>query len=203
MILSHFWGLIFHPTQEWTNIREKPPSIIRLYLGQIIWLAAIPAVCTYIGTTQTGWSLPGSSQVVKLTGDSAAVMSGLTWLAMLSCIAVIGGFVQWMAETFGSKPTLAQSVAFTSYCAVPMFIAGFCGLYPSIWLAIVAGTIAVSASTWLLYSGLPTFMQIPKERAFIYSSSILCIALVVFVSLMITTVIFWGMGAGPEFVQVY
>ncbi|WP_153301384.1 Yip1 family protein [Endozoicomonas arenosclerae] len=203
MILSHFWGLLFHPDQEWTSIREHPPGIIRLYLGQVIWLAAVPALCTYIGTTQTGWSLPGSDQVVKLTETSAAAMAFFAWLAILAGVAIMGAFIQWMAETFGSKPTLTQSVAFSCYTAAPLFLAGLCGLYPSIWLTIVAGTIAASCSAWLLYTGLPTFMQIPKEQGFVYASSVLCIGLVVLVSIMITTVIFWGMGVGPEYIQVH
>ncbi|MGI9278409.1 MAG: Yip1 family protein [Endozoicomonas sp.] len=203
MILSHFWGLLFHPDEEWTSIREHPPGIIRLYLGQVIWLAALPAICTYLGTTRTGWSLPGSDQVVKLTETSAAAMAIFAWLAILAGVAIMGAFIQWMAETFGSKPSLTQSVAFSCYTAAPLFLAGFCGLYPSIWLTIVAGTIASSCSAWLLYSGLPTFMQIPREQGFVYASSVLCIGLVVLVSIMITTVIFWGMGVGPEYIQVH
>lgn len=202
MILSHFWGLMTHPDEEWDSIREHPPGILRLYLTQIIWLAALPAACTFYGTTQTGWSLPGSEQVVRLTESSAMVMSVLAWLAILAGVAVMGAFVQWMSETFGSKPTMAQSIAFSCYTAFPLFLAGLCGLAPSIWLAIVAGTIGASWSAWLLYSGLPVFMRIPKEQGFVYASSVLCIGLVVLVSLMITTVILWSMGAGPEYVQV-
>ncbi|KEQ17262.1 membrane protein [Endozoicomonas numazuensis] len=202
-MLSHFWGLLFHPDKEWISIREHPPGIIRLYLGQIIWLAALPALCTYVGTTRTGWSVPGSDQVIKLTDTSAAAMAFFAWLAILAGVAIMGAFIQWMAETFGSKPTLTQSVAFSCYTATPLFLAGLCGLYPSIWLTIVAGTIASSCSAWLLYSGLPTFMQIPKEQGFIYASSVLCIGLVVLVSIMITTVIFWGMGVGPEYIQIH
>lgn len=202
MILSHFWGLITHPEEEWTEIREHPPGIIRLYLTQIVWLAALPAVCTYYGTTQTGWSLPGSEHVVRLTEASAFTMALFAWLAILAGLGVMGTFIQWMSETFGSKPTLAQSIAFSCYTAFPLFLAGLCGLSPSIWLTIVAGTIGASWSAYLLYSGLPTFMQIPKEQGFIYASSVLCIGLVILVSLMITTVILWSMGAGPEYVQV-
>ncbi|WP_422474684.1 Yip1 family protein [Endozoicomonas sp. ALB032] len=203
MILSHFWGLLFRPKEEWTDIREHPPGIIRLYLGQVIWLAALPAVCTYLGTTRTGWTVPGSDQVVKLTETSAAFMAFFAWLAILAGVAVMGAFIQWMAETFGSKPNMTQSVAFSCYTALPLFLAGLCGLYPSIWLTIVAGTIAMTCSALMLYSGLPTFMQIPKEQGFVYASSVLCIGLVVLVSIMITTVIFWGMGVSPEYIQVY
>ncbi|WP_263078563.1 YIP1 family protein [Endozoicomonas sp. Mp262] len=190
------------PETEWNLIREKPPGILQLYLGQIIWLAAIPALGTYYGTTQVGWSLPGSSEIVKLTPESAAWMAGLAWLAMLAGVGVMGWAVQWMSQTFGTKPNLTQSTAFSCYTAFPLFLAGICGLYPSLWLALIAGTLAASASAWLLYTGLPTFMNIPKEQGFIYASSILCIGLVVLVALMITTVIFWGMGIGPEYISV-
>ena len=202
MILSHFWGLLTHANDEWASIRQHPPGILRLYLGQIIWLAALPAACTFYGTTQIGWTLPDSDQVVRLTVDSAFTMALLAWLAILAGVAVMGAFVQWMSDTFGSKPTLAQSIAFSCYTAFPLFLAGLCGLMPSIWLAIVAGTLGASASAYLLYTGLPVFMKIPKEQGFVYASSVLCIGLVVLVSLMITTVILWSLGAGPEYIQV-
>ena len=201
MILSHFWGLITRPNTEWSNIRQRPPGILRLYLGQVLWLAAIPALCTFIGTTEIGWSLPGSDHVVKLTQASALWMAFLAWLAIMTGVAVMGGFVHWMSRSFDSDPTLAECIAFSCYTAFPLFLAGIFGLYPSIWLAILVGTVASSLTAWLLYTGLPVFMNIPREKGFIYSSSVLCIGLVVLVSIMITTVLFWGMGIGPEYIQ--
>lgn len=201
MILSHLWGLLTEPDNEWINIRKNPPGLIKLYLGQIIWLAALPAVCTYIGTTMAGWSLPGSTKVVRLTPESALWMSLLAWMAMVCGVAVISWFIHWMSHNFNSDPSLTDCTAFTCYTAYPLFLTGICGLYPSLWLAIIAGTAAVSATAYLLYSGLPVFMKIPREQGFIYASSVLCIGLVVLVSIMITTVIFWGMGIGPEYVQ--
>ena len=202
MILSHLRGLLTHPDKEWSAIREHPPGIIKLYLTQVIWLAALPTACTYYGTTQVGWSLPGSEHVVQLTTSSAMIMAAFAWLAILAGIAVMGAFIQWMGETFGSKPTLSQSIAFSYYTAFPLFLAGLCGLAPSIWLTIVAGTVATSCSAYLLYSGLPPFMKIPEEQGFMYASSVLCIGLVLLVFLMITTVIVWSMGGGPEYIQV-
>ena len=201
MILNHFWGLITEPDTEWSNIRQESTGLVQLYLGHIIWMAALPAICTYIGTTYTGWSLPGSDQVVRLTSSSATAMAILSWLAVIAGVMVMSWFVHWLSANFDSNPTLTECTAFTTYTAFPLFIAGIFGLYPSIWLAILAGTLASSATAYLLYTGLPAFMKIPKEQGFIYSSSVLCIGLVVLVSIMITTVIFWGMGVGPEYIQ--
>ncbi|WP_095210638.1 Yip1 family protein [Endozoicomonas ascidiicola] len=203
MILSHFWGLLTEPDHEWNSIRKNPPGLLQLYLGQIIWLAALPAISTYIGTTMVGWSLPGNDDVVRLTSDSALWMALLAWLATISGVAVMSWFMQWMSSNFNSNPSLTDCTAFTCYTAYPLFLIGLSGLYPSLWVAICAGTAAVSATAYLLYSGLHIFMKIPKEQGFIYASSILCIGLVVLVSIMITTVIFWGMGIGPEYVQSY
>lgn len=201
MILSHFRGLITEPDAEWNTLRQTSPGLLRLYLGQIIWMAALPAICTYVGTTYMGWTLPGSEQVVKLTSSSAMSMAFLAWMATVAGVVVMSWFVHWLSANFDSTPTLTECTAFTTYTAYPLFLAGLFGLYPSIWLAILAGTVASSATAYLLYTGLPSFMKIPKEQGFIYASSILCIGLVVLVSIMITTVLFWGMGVGPEYVQ--
>ena len=201
MIFSHFWSLITEPDTEWNSVRQKSPSLIRLYLGQVVWLAALPALCTFIGTTQMGWSLPGSDHVVKLTFLSASWMAVLAWLATMSGVAVMGGFIHWMSQNFDSDPTLTECTAFSCYIAFPLFLAGIFGLYPSIWVAISAGTAAASISAYLLFTGLPAFMRIPKEQGFIYSSSVLCVGLVVLVSIMVITVLFWGMGVGPEYIQ--
>ena len=201
MILSHVWGLMTNPDQEWSVIRDKPPATVSLYLGQVIWLAAIPALCTFYGTTQTGWSLPGSDQVIRLTTATAAWMATLAWLAMLAGVGIMGWAVHWMSHTFGSKPSLTQSVAFSAYAALPLFLSGVAGLYPTLWLLLMTGTLAAGASAWMLYTGLPAFMQIPKEQGFVYASSILCMGLVVLVALMIITVLFWSIGIGPEYIQ--
>lgn len=203
MILSHFWGLLTEPDDEWISIRSNPTGLVQLYLGQIIWLAALPALCTYIGTTQIGWSLPDSSNIVRLTPQSALWMAILAWLATITGVGVMSWFIRWMSQNFNSDPSLTDCTAFSCYTAYPLFLAGICGLYPSIWLAITAGILSTSATAYILYTGLPVFMKIPKEQGFIYASSVLCIGLVLAVSIMITTVVLWGMGIGPEYVQVY
>ena len=201
MAHSRFWGLITNPNQEWIDLRQNPPSLVRVYFGQVIWLAALPALFTYLGTTINGWSLPGSSQIVRLTPDSALWMASLAWLAMVAAVAVMSGFVHWLSGNFNSDPTLTQCTAFTCYTAYPLFLAGIAGWYPSLWVTMIAGTAAMSATAWLLYRGLAIFMGIPKEQGFVFASSILCIGLVVLVGIIAITVLFWGMGIGPEYVS--
>jgi hypothetical protein len=45
-------------------------------------------------------------------------------------------------------------------------------------------------------------MKIPEERSFMYSSSVITVALVFLVTLLVATVIVWSVGVGPEYVAL-
>ncbi|MDB5979245.1 MAG: yohC [Pseudomonas sp.] len=198
-MMNHVLGLFTHPDREWQQIRgEKEESIGHMYLTHTLILAAIPAVAAYIGTTQVGWVI-GSRAPVMLTHESALWMTIMSYIAMLGGVAVMGGFIHWMARTYDASPTLARCVAFATYTATPLFIGGLAALYPHMWLGMVVGTAAVCYTVYLLYVGLPTFMNIPADEGFMFSSSVLAVGLVVLVAIMAFTVVLWGIGVGPEY----
>ena len=87
MVLKHMWGLFTQPSQEWSAISEEKCSVGMCYLTHVLILAAIPAVCGYIGTTQVGWQI-GMGDVVKLTQGSATRTS--SWWAWWGCIPPCG-----------------------------------------------------------------------------------------------------------------
>ncbi|MCV4342288.1 Yip1 family protein [Pseudomonas capsici] len=197
-MIHHVWGLFTHPDREWKQIRGEEESIGHMYLTHTLILAAIPAVSAYIGTTQIGWSI-GDRPPVMLTHGSALGMTFMSYISMLLGVAVMGGFIHWMARTYDATPTLAQCVAFATYTATPLFIGGLAALYPHMWLGMLVGTAAICYTVYLLYVGLPTFMDIPEEEGFMFSSSVLAVGLVVLVAIMAFTVVLWGVGVGPQY----
>lgn len=198
-MIHHVWGLFTHPDQEWHQIRsEEEESISHMYLTHTLILAAIPAVSAYIGTTQMGWVI-GDRAPVMLTHESAIGMTIMSYIAMLAGVAIMGGFIHWMARTYDATPSLARCIAFATYTATPLFIGGLAALYPHLWLGMVVGTAAVCYTVYLLYVGLPTFMNIPADEGFMFSSSVLAVGLVVLVAIMAFTVVLWGIGIGPEY----
>ncbi|MEN1831439.1 Yip1 family protein [Pseudomonas lijiangensis] len=199
-MIHHVWGLFTHPDREWRQIRGEEESIGHMYLTHTLILAAIPAVSAYIGTTQIGWAI-GDSPPVMLTHGSAIGMTLMSYISMLLGVAVMGGFIHWMARTYDATPTLAQCVAFATYTATPLFIGGLAALYPHMWLGMLVGTAAICYTVYLLYVGLPTFMDIPEEEGFMFSSSVLAVGLVVLVAIMAFTVVLWGVGVGPEYIS--
>lgn len=198
-MIHHVWGLFTHPDQEWQQIRsEEEESIGHMYLTHTLILAAIPAVSAYIGTTQMGWVI-GDRAPVMLTHESALWMTIMSYIAMLGGVAVMGGFIHWMARTYDATPSLARCIAFATYTATPLFIGGLAALYPHMWLGMLVGTAAICYTVYLLYVGLPTFMGIPADEGFMFSSSVLAVGLVVLVAIMAFTVVLWGIGVGPEY----
>lgn len=199
-MIQNVVGLLTNPDKAWRSIKAGEMTLGPIYLVHVLVLAAIPAVSAYIGTTQVGWTI-GTLEPVKLTQASALQMTALTWLAMLAGVAVMGAFIHWMSRTYDANPTISECVIFAAYTATPLFIAGLAALYPDLWLAMIAGTIAICYTTYLLYQGIPIFMGIPEEEGFLFASSILAVGLVVLVGMMATAVIFWGLGIGPVYLR--
>jgi len=202
MSFSNIIGLLTHPNQEWTRVREDNSSTFKTYFTYIIFLALIPPVCGYIGTTKVGWSLSGSSEVVLLTKQSAGFMCVMSYFAILVGIYIMGCAINWMSKTYESNPSVSKCIVFTSHTTSPLLVSGFIGLYPSIWVMVFTGLAAATWSVYLLYSGIPIFMGINKEQGFIFASAIVCMALVSFVAILASTVIFWSIGVGPEYIHI-
>jgi hypothetical protein len=198
-MISHVAGLFTHPLQEWKEIRDTEESVTHLYFAHVLFLALIPPVSMYIGTTRIGWTI-GSGAPVMLTESSALTMSVLMYLALLTGVGVIGAFIDWMSRTYDSSPGLARSIIFAAYTATPLFVAGLCALYPHVMLVMVVGIAAVFYTAYLLYAGIPIFMGISDEEGFVYASSVLTIGLVMLVALMAITVLIWSFGFGPQYV---
>jgi hypothetical protein len=196
MFLSHVWGLMTAPEQEWKAIKKERCTIGKCYCSHVLLLALIPAVAGYIGTTMVGWQVT-SREVHRLTPDSALTIAILFYITMLVAVFTIGKLIHWMGQTYGSRQPLAQCIALAAYTATPLFLIGVMLLYPLLWLNLLLGLPALAYSVYLLYSGVPVMMGVSKERGFLFASAVLAVGLVVLVGVLAASVILWGVGLGP------
>ena len=198
-MIHHVVGLFTHPDQEWQHIRsDNEISVGRLYLTHTLILAAVPAASAFIGTTGTGWVI-GDRPAVVLSVENALWMAVMSYTAMLGGVAVMAMFIHWMARTYDAYPSFARCAAFATYTASPLFVGGLAAVYPHLWLGAVVGAAAICYTVYLLYVGLPTFMNVRREEGFLFASSVLAVGLVVLVAIMALTVIIWGLGVGPVY----
>lgn len=199
-MFEHVIGLFSHPTREWHNIREKLENGSCNYVTLVLVLALLPPICGFIGTTQFGWKI-GTSDPVKLTMGSATFIALAYYFAIVCGIFVVGYSIQWMGKTYVKNVELSESVALATFVAVPILLVGVFEIYPVLWLNFLIGLAALAYSVFLLYSGLPIIMDIPKEKGFLYSSAILGFGLVALVALLAITAIMWGVGFEPTFTR--
>ena len=198
-MLQHSLGIMTKPAAEWNRLAElseNSRSLMLLY--PMVW-AILPAVAWYYGTTQVGWTVGSDGDVIKLTADSAKLISFLFYAGMVSCVAAIGYFIHWMSETYGADSSLTKGILIASICSTPMFLAGAVGFYPILWLDMLVGVFALSWSTYLLFTGIPVVMRIPETRGFLFASAVVGVSLVILICLMVATVMLWEWGATPSF----
>jgi len=198
-MIQHTFGLLVRPSTQWRTIANLPDSSFRTLLLYPCFLALLPAVAWYYGTSRVGWTVGDAGEAIKLTVESARQISVLFYLTMLGSIAVIGYFVHWMSATYGAASTLTKGIVIAGLTCTPLFIAGLVGFYPLLWIDLLIGVLAVSWSVYLLYLGIPIVMNIPEERGFLFSSAVVGVALVILICIMVGSVLVWDFGAAPEF----
>ena len=199
MILNHIWGLYTHPKEEWQTIEKRHESLV-YSLTHILIVALIPAVCSYFSAAHIGWQI-GAGDVIKLTNSSAIFMAIAMYLGIVFGVFALAYLIQWMAKTFDSTPDFTQSLELATYTATPLLMVGITALFPVLWFVAMAGLAGLVYSVYLLYSGVPIMMNIPEEKGFIYSSSVVTCGLVMLVSLMAFSAIMLGMGFGTEYIS--
>lgn len=199
MILNHIWGLYAHPKEEWQTIEKRHESLM-YSLVHILTVALIPAICSYFATAHIGWSI-GTGSTIKIAESSALMMSIAMYIGLIVGVFALAYLVQWMAVTFDAKPDFTQSLELAAYTATPLLMVGLTALYPVLWFVTLAGLAGLSYSVYLLYSGIPIMMNIPEEKGFIYSSSVVTCGLVLLVALMAISAIMFGMGFSSEYIS--
>jgi len=196
MLLNHLIGILLNPTDEWEKIRNDKATVLECYLKHGLILAAIPPICAFIGATQVGWDIGGTT--FKLTTGSTLPLVIGFYIASLAAIGIIGKTIHWMSATYGANKPLATCVMLSTAILTPLFISGFIALIPIPWLIMLVALCSIGYSTYLLYSGPAVVLEINLEKGFLLASSVLTIALVTLVGVLITTVIIWNMGLAPQ-----
>ncbi|MCU5772896.1 YIP1 family protein [Erwiniaceae bacterium BAC15a-03b] len=191
--MNHVWGLIAHPNREMRNIKQENESVSHHYTHHVLIMAAIPVICAFIGTTQLGWDL-GAERTIQLSLFTGIALGILFYLLILGGVAVMGRVIHWMARNYPQRPSLQRCTVFAGYVATPLFLSGLVALYPLVWLCLLVGTLAMVYTGYLLYVGIPMFLNIDREESLRFSGSTLAIGILVFEVLLALTVVIWGYG---------
>jgi hypothetical protein len=174
-LITRVKQLLMQPRSEWNVIDAEPASIGSIYMGYVLPLAAIPAIClalgfTFQGSTFFGVSL-GTGWVIRI-----AIASYVRSLISVYVFALI---VDALAPNFGGQKNQVQALKLSAYSMTAVWVVGIFYLVPGLRILGILGLY----SLYLLYVGLPILMKSPTDRAMGYTVVSIIAAFVVFLVL--------------------
>jgi len=174
--------ILKQPKQEWPVIEAETTDTAALYRSYIVPLAAIPAICGFIGMVVIGVSLPFVGRYRYGIAEALRVEIFQYIGQLLGCY-VAALIVSKLAPTFGSRDSQIQALKLVAYATTPVWVAGVLNLIPVLAVLIVFAAIY---SIYLYYLGVPVLMKTPPDKVVPYMVvSVLVIIVIWFVIGMI------------------
>ncbi len=157
-------NVLSRPKEEWPLIAAEPRDISALYRNYIALLAAIPAICGFIGTSVVGTWTPLYGYV--RSGFAAAfVFAVLRYVLTLVGVYVAAFVIAKLAPSFQSEPDTAQAVKLVAYSSTPAWVAGVLLLYPPLGLLVFLASLY---GIYLAYTGIGPVMKTPADKVIAY-----------------------------------
>ena len=168
-------NILLTPKTEWPVIDAEPTTVGDIYKNYVIVLAAIPAICSFIGSSLFGYSVLGVAfRVPIITALSTAIVS---YVLSLISVYVLGMIVDALAPSFGGTRSQIQGFKVAAYSNTAGWVAGIVMILPQLAPLAIIGSLY---GFYLLYLGLPVVMKAPKEKALAYTVVTILAAIVLF-----------------------
>ena len=141
------------------------------------------------------WPLP--VKVIAIVALSVAVVGAGFWFDtrnQLETLDIAVNKEEELKEIFKSKQNLMQSLKLAAFASTPSLVAGIFNIYPPIALITILFALY---GLYLLYIGIPVFMETPKDQHIVYL--IVCIIVLIvftFIISWIATSIMWSTVGG-------
>ena len=190
-LIERVKGILLSPKTEWEKIAAETTDVKSLYMGYAMILAAIPAICGFIGSTVIGVSLPIVGTI--RTGVAAALVQlVLSYVLGLAVIYVVSLIVNALAPTFDGQKDPIQALKLIVYASTPVWLAGVFSLVP---LLGVLGILAGLYGLYLLYIGLTPLMKNPQDKSIGYTALIIVCYIVLAIIMGVIVAAVAGTGA--------
>jgi hypothetical protein len=157
-------GIILSPKTEWPVIAGESGDTSYLFRNYVAYLAAIPAVCGFIGSLVIGASIIG-----------ALIGAVIKYLLAFVGVYIVAWIVNLLAPTFASQKDFPSALKVTVYSYTASWLAGVFLIIPALSFLTILGLYGL----YLLYLGLPPLMKTPPEKSILYTITIVVCAIVV------------------------
>ena len=164
-LIERVQSILLKPKQTWPVIAAEPADVASIYSRYVVILAAIPAICAFIGYTLVGAGAFGVTYRLPIATGLVQMVVG--YLLSLAIVYVLALIVNALAPTFGGTKDMVAALKVVAYGSTAGFVGGVFSLLPMLaWL----GLLASFYSIYLIYTGLPVLMRCPPEKAGAYTA---------------------------------
>ncbi|AKM06802.1 Yip1 family protein [Pelagerythrobacter marensis] len=157
-------NILTKPGAEWARIDAEPEGVAAVFVRYVMPLAAIPAVAAMIGSLLFGISVLG---MTYRPGFGAAIGSAVLQYGLtLAGVFIFAWVVNFLAPKFGGTANWGKAFKTVAYSATAAWVVGIFNLIPALAFVTILGLY----SLYLLYSGLPVLMKVPREKALAFTA---------------------------------
>jgi hypothetical protein len=165
ILVERIKAILLTPRSEWLVIEGEPGDPAFLFTSYVAILAAIPAVCGFIGM-----SILGRFGIVA--GIVAAIVQYLLAFVM---VYVMGLVIDALAPTFDGQKNPENALKLAVYSMTPAWLVGVFSLIPGLGILGILGLYGL----YLLWVGLPPLMKAPEEKSLIYAGAVVVCAILI------------------------
>lgn len=172
-LVERVQAILLKPKETWPVIAGEGGDVPSIYKNYLVYLAAIPAVATFIGLSLVGAGAFGISfRVPILTGLVNMVVGFVLSLAMIYVLSLIANA---LAPTFKGEKNALNAFKLVAYGSTAGLVGGVFNLLPSLSML---GLLAALYSIYLLYTGIPVLMKAPEDKALGYTAVLIVCGIV-------------------------
>ncbi len=173
-IIERVKEILISPKQAWPVIATEETDTITLYTRYIMILAAIQAVAGFIGMSLFGVSFMGVSVRMPIMAGLLQMVLGYAMsLAMVYVVALIANA---LVPSFGGQKSPMNALKLVAYSSTAAMLGGIFTIIPALG---VLTLVAALYSLYLLFLGVPSLMQVPREKALTFTAVLVVCAIVV------------------------
>ena len=186
-VVQRVQDILLKPKETWPAIAAETDDIASVYKNYVVYLAAIPAVATFIGLSLVGIGGFGMHfRVPVVTGLVNMVVGFALTLVMVYVLALIANA---LAPTFRGEKNLPNAFKLIAYGSTAGLLGGVFNLLPVLSML---GMLAALYSIYLLYTGVPVMMKTPQDKSLVYTAVLIVCGIVAGLIVGAVSAIFTG-----------
>jgi uncharacterized protein YggT (Ycf19 family) len=164
-LVARVQAILLKPKTEWPVIEREPGDVGFLFTNYVAILAAIPAVCGFVGLLIIGGGL--------FSGLLSAIVGYILAFVAVYVMALI---IDALAPSFNGQKNFGNALKLVVYSSTAAWLGGVFSLIPAI---AILGLLCSLYSLYLLYLGIPVLMKSPDDKSLIYTVVAVVCAIVV------------------------